>query len=434
MTKNPHHHRVFELLRLTAAFIIAVNAALPSDAAKEEVPSDLQKARQLLHTPQVYKSIAQARAVLAKNPNSAEWQQFMAQCFMDRDNFLALKYAEKALSLKPKDAGIMATYALALLKLQGPQRAIRVASRAARIDPLNGLALAILGTCDQQTEQAALAQELFARATELSPFDFDVNLLAIRYYETALDDRSNLCAERLVKSFPNSPLAFMTQGKLRRKQEDAAQGLVDFDRALALDPTLISAHYERGKLLQRLERDKEAIPEFDKVIESDPTSPNDRFRRAESLLKVGQLKRALVDLNDAVRLANPPGQNDPSKYAPSQTRMSKKDYVLCWSRRLNVETRLGYQEMVVADTTEILRVDPANDGALAIRQALLRKEGRNLEALADLDKLLKLNPEISDWHEARAEVYQKLNRPTEAAKDLAVAKYLDQYGKLPSAP
>jgi tetratricopeptide (TPR) repeat protein len=434
MTKNPHHHRVFELLRLTAAFIIAVNAALPSDAGKEEVPSDLQKARQLLHTPQVYKSIKQARAVLAKNPNSAEWQQFMAQCFIDRDDLLAVKYAGKALSLKPKDAGIMATYALTLLKTRGPQSAGRVASRAARIDPLNGLALAILGTCDQQTEQAALAHELFARATELSPFDFDVNVLAIRYYETSLDDRSNECAERLVKRFPNSPLAFMTQGKLRRKQEDAAQGLVDFDRALALDPTLTGAHYERGKLLQRLERDKEAIPEFDKVIEGYPRSADDRFHRAQSLLKVGQLKRGLADLNDAVRLANPPGQNDARKFVPSQTGMSKKDYVLCWSKRMDLETQLGYQELAMADATEILRVDHANDGALAVRQSLLRKAGRNLEALADLNALLKLNPEISDWHQARAEVYQKLNRSAEAANDLAVAKYLDQYGKLPSAP
>jgi len=43
--------------------------------------------------------------------------------------------------------------------------------------------------------------------------------------------------------------------------------------------------------------------------------------------------------------------------------------------------------------------------------------------------LIELNPDVGDWYEARAEVYQKLNKPKEAADDFAKAKHIEEFGK-----
>ena len=96
---------------------------------------------------------------------------------------------------------------------------------------------------------------------------------------------------------------------------------------------------------------------------------------------------------------------------------------------MDIESRLGYQELALADATEILKVDHACDAALSARQSLLLKKGRYLDAIRDLTRLIELNPDVGDWYEARAEVYQKLNKPKEAADDFAKAKHIEEFGK-----
>jgi len=432
MTKNSRNHRAFKNWRLSIAFTICtIVVVLPARALEESVPSDLDKARQLLHTPQLEKCISQAKLALAKHPDSAEWQQLMAQCLVIKNDPTAVKYAEKALSLKPTSSQIMATCSFVALENKNEARAFRLAAHAVRIDPSNGLAYAILALRENKLGRAQSALENFSRAIELSPADFDVNELAIGYYEARLDDRSVECADRLVANYPKSARAYFDRARLKRQEQDPAKALPDFNKAIALDPKS-EARFYRAKLLQRLGRDKEAIVDFNQNIAVSPQSTGLYLRRSTSLLKIGQLKAALDDLNMGIRLANPPSLGNERKFLPKQASLGSKTYIFSWVQRMGVESRLGYQELALQDANEILRVDPACDAALAIRQDLLRKKGMNDKALADINTLLKINPDVADWYEARAQVYQKLNKPTEAASDLAIAKHIEEFGQLPS--
>jgi len=407
----------------------ALSVAFSPSTEGEKLPADVQKAWQLVHCLPKDKCLSEAKAALAKNPNSADWLEVMALCLLARNDLSALKYADKALSLRPSSARIMTTCALLSLRWGNQKRALRLASRAIKIDPLNGRALAILGTCYYHLGEKDEATESFSRALECDPSDYDVNELAIKFYESTLSARSVECAERLVQSFPNSPQAYFERGHLRRQLEHPSAGLGDYAKAIALDPNFKDARYYRAKLEQRLDLDKEAIVDFDKVVAISPPEASLYARRATSLEKVGQLERALADLNAAIKLSNPPSQRNEHIFVPERNRASSKEYIGWWLRRMDIESRLGYQELALGDATEILKVDHACDSALSARQSLLVKKGRYLDAIRDLTKLIELNPDVGDWYEARAEVYQKLNKPKEAADDFAKAKHIEEFGK-----
>jgi tetratricopeptide (TPR) repeat protein len=430
MINNPRNHRVFEFWRLTIVCILCASMiALRSAAASEGLPADVEKVWKVIHVSPKRKCLDEARAGLAKNPNSAEWQELMAACLCVNGDVSAVQYAEKALCLKPKSARIMTTCALVALSFGNMQRAFRLASRAIKIDPLDGRAFAVLGTYFFNASDEAAATESFARALQFSPSDFDVNFLALKYYGHLLDDRALECATRLVENYPKSAEAYFERAQVKRGQKDATVALPDYDKALALDPTFLESRIYRGKLLERLERHKEAILDFDKVLAITPNAAALHARRANSLLNVRETKKALEDLNAAIRIANRPFKKDERVFLPKETTLESKVYMGCWIKRMDAEIDLGYQELTLKDATEILKIDHACDAALSVRQSLLRKTGRYLEAIADLDILIKLSPDASDWYEARADAYKKLNRPEEAAADFAKAKHIDEFGK-----
>lgn len=119
MTKNQRNHGVFEFLRLTIPFSLgALSAAFSPGTEGEKLPADVQKAWQLVHSLPKDKCLSEAKAALAKNPNSADWLEVMALCLLARNNLSALKYAEKALSLKPTSSRIMTTCALIIQMAQ----------------------------------------------------------------------------------------------------------------------------------------------------------------------------------------------------------------------------------------------------------------------------------------------------------------------------
>jgi len=429
MIKTSRPHRLIQGLPLASVIVcLAFSKAYPACGAAETGSPELRKAWKIAHDSPKSKIVAQLKAGLDKNPHSAEWNEVMAEGLASHSDGQAVTYAETALSLNPKSVHILATCALCSLRHGDIRRAFRLASRALRSEPTNARALAVLGSCYFDMSQETPAAESFQRALESAPNDFDVNQLAITYYGHTLDDRALECANRLVKYYPNSAEAYFERAKVKRGDENPAVGLPDFDKAIALDPGLTDASVYRGRLLVRLERNKEAVTDFDRAMQTRPT-PQLLFRRAISLLRVSKPKQALGDLNLAIKICNQTQNKSERVFVPSQKVLPNKDYMMSWLKRMSAEIDVGYQDLALADANEILKIDHACDSALAARQALLRKQGRYAQAIQDLDILIKLNPDVSDWYEARSEAYSKLNRTGEAAADLATAKHIDEFGK-----
>jgi predicted Zn-dependent protease len=77
----------------------------------------------------------------------------------------------------------------------------------------------------------------------------------------------------------------------------------------------------------------------------------------------------------------------------------------------------------------LIAVDPTCDAALTLHQKIMMKKGKYGDAIADLNKLIALDSDVSEWYKARAEAYDKLNQPQQAAADRAKAAHIDKFGK-----
>ena len=83
----------------------------------------------------------------------------------------------------------------------------------------------------------------------------------------------------------------------------------------------------------------------------------------------------------------------------------------------------------INEYTKLLEFDPENKNFISIiltnRALCLKKKGKNMEALKDVDDAIKNNPNYSTAYIRRALIYEEFNMYDDAKSDLSKAKELD---------
>lgn len=129
-------------------------------------------------------------------------------------------------------------------------------------------------------------------------------------------------------------------GLLRYRAGDAGGALADYDRALAADPGLGTAWYNRGLALSRLGRPGDAIGDFTRAGELVPDRAVIWVSRGAAYAMTGDPARAIEDYDRALAL-------EPA-------------LALAWANRGAARIRLGELKRGRADLLEALRLDPEN--------------------------------------------------------------------------
>ncbi|GAA4903267.1 tetratricopeptide (TPR) repeat protein [Stackebrandtia albiflava] len=208
-----------------------------------------------------------------------------------------------------------------------------------------------------------------------------------------------------------------------------AEALTDYDTVIALDPNYPEYHFDRAALLRRLGRDDDALADYDEAIRLSPPFPEAYFNRAVTRAGTGDTAGALADLAETIAL-------DPAN-------------VDAYVNRAELLLEAGDTGGAAADVAEGLRRDPerpelhvlaghlADDGAAALRSydEALRvspghvaaltgraeihyRDGRLVDALADLDTAVMLDPDNPEARFNRAVVAMDLGRTGFALEDL----------------
>ena len=81
------------------------------------------------------------------------------------------------------------------------------------------------------------------------------------------------------------------------------QAFADYERALALDPRSVPAHYNRGRTLQDVGDTVRAIADFDAAIRLRPGYVLALHSRGIALQTLGDSGRAIADFRQALSLA-----------------------------------------------------------------------------------------------------------------------------------
>ena len=175
---------------------------------------------------------------------------------------------------------------------------------------------------------------------------------------------------------------------LQDKLDDA---IVEFNKALQVDPTHARSYNSRGNAWRLKGELDLAIADFNEAIRIDPNFPFPYNGRAAAFYDKGDLDRAIADNTAVIRL-------NPTLAAPYNNR------AIAWRDK-------GELDRALDDANEALRRDPKNVVVYSTRGAIWRMKGDLDRALADQDAAIRLDPRSSlpfltrgDTHRYRGEL------------------------------
>ncbi|MBD1995250.1 tetratricopeptide repeat protein [Leptolyngbya sp. FACHB-541] len=197
------------------------------------------------------------------------------------------------------------------------------------------------------------------------------------------------------------PIGLAWRGEVYRLMEYYEEALIDFDRAIELDPAYAWAIASRGETYQDMERYEEALKDFDKAIELDPKSSWKIAQRGLTYQDIDRYREALEDFNKVIEL-------DPK-------------YSWAIAQRGLIHRLMERYEEALKDFDKAIKLDPKYSWAIAQRGLIHRLMERYEEALKDFDKAIELDPKYSRAIAQRGITYRLMERYEASLTDLQKA-------------
>ncbi|MEV6115120.1 tetratricopeptide repeat protein [Streptomyces sp. NPDC052109] len=233
--------------------------------------------------------------------------------------------------------------------------------------------------------------------------------------------------------------ACAVRGDALARAGDQQGALDEYDRALALDASLVRAL--RGKVLARsaLGDYRAALEDLRRVLELEPDNPYNLFLRGEHLRILGRYEEALADLDRGIRLD--PGQSfawasrgaarlargelDEAQADLNRALELNPDYAWALARRARLWRARRDRNRQLADLERALALQPDWAWGRCERGDALRAAGRDEEALLDYDRALALDPDYASAYASRGASQANLGRLQQALADLGHALRLN---------
>jgi tetratricopeptide (TPR) repeat protein len=183
--------------------------------------------------------------------------------------------------------------------------------------------------------------------------------------------------------------AYYERGNIWFDQQNYTAAIADYDRALALDPSLSRAVHNRGLAYALLGDDNAALRDYAEAIRLDPA-----YRRAYEN-RVRLLERLVAEKPDETRL-----QQLADDYGRLAELIPEAAATYRYQQGLTL-VRLGDRAAAREAFDAALRARPQHVDALYERALILYADGDLNAALADLDAALRLSPRAANAYYVR---------------------------------
>jgi protein O-mannosyl-transferase len=249
----------------------------------------------------------------------------------------------------------------------------------------------------------------------------------------------------LIKSNPRNPVSYDERGSIYLSKNNPELALADFDNAIRLSPTNSYAYFHKGVLYNSLNNPIYAEKLFSTALNYDTLYPENNSLQVNVYLNLFVVKMKLKQYQEAIELLN----NGISKYYDNSSlhnNLGQAYYyigrydssLIEYSKAINldqsnasyfnnrglVEFHLNDFKNASIDFTKALDISPNYLIALGNRGRakiyLYDYEG----AIDDLTKAINIKNNLAVLWYFRGLAYSKLNRQSEAAGDLEVARKL----------
>lgn len=197
---------------------------------------------------------------------------------------------------------------------------------------------------------------------------------AVAAYQLGDFARAHKLCSTVVAGDRGNLVALHLLGVLEAQQNNAAEALRHFDRALKAEPRHADILTDKGRVLNGLGRHAEALQSYEKAIAVNPRHNLARLNQACTLLFLERSQEALTLFDRLLELA--------------------PDYPLALHNRAIALTDLRRYQDAVASADRALELAPDYAEALQSRGIAYEYMRRHDLATADLKAALRLNPEL----------------------------------------
>ncbi|MDF1660410.1 MAG: serine/threonine-protein kinase, partial [Planctomycetota bacterium] len=229
---------------------------------------------------------------------------------------------------------------------------------------------------------------------EFTDFSRGVQLAGQGQLEKALK-----CYESALEKTRRNAIIFNNRGVIYSKLGQSKLAVSDFNRAIELKPDYDLPYLNRGVARDRLGLKKEAIEDYTKAIACRSGSDLAHFNRGKAWSDLGEEEKAILDYDRSIKI-------NPSYEA--------------YYNRGNSYLNLQNLKKAVANYSLAIEVDSKRPNVYGNRGIVYSLLGKREEAKADLDRALKLNPNIYALHFPRAQVKQLMGDIAGAIADYEI--------------
>ncbi len=483
-TNEAHFPSRVEIVRARIQAGDMAGAKTQLDRLRKQAPTHLSTV--FLQSQMAYydKEFAKAKeltqAILRVQPENVGALQMMSAVEWEAGNLvLAARPLETALKIDPELAEARTNLAFIYLRLGQPATAMDYLRPLLAGRSASSRALSAAAQASMQLNRLDEAEALYARAAEASPDDgqtrtalaltrlakgeasqafAQLETLATKSQEAFADaalisarmrrgelDAALAAAQALAKKAPSNPQGHEFLGRVHLMRDELPPAREAFEKALALDPRLLTATASLAEIDLRAGQPQAAIGRVEAVVKAEPGN----YAAHMLLAEVRRLTGASAELvresfANAVKAA--PTQALPrlrlvtflegrrqfgaARTAAQDALAAVPNNVQLLDALGRIQVASGERQQAMSTFRSIKAVDP-NNATAHVRMAELHRFGGDLgAAAAELRRALELDPSL---RQARVAMVDTLVQQKRSAEALEMAKQLQQRSPRSSA-
>jgi tetratricopeptide (TPR) repeat protein len=386
----------------------------------------------------------------------------------------ALARFEAAAGLQPEDLQIQLGIVRTKIRLEQHDDASKRLARLTAAFPQSTAVQYWLGRSKEALGEKGPAEEAYQKAVQAGedvPELVEATVALTRLLgQSGRHAQASEAIEAALVRFPNEPRVFRALGELSESRGNYDDAILNFDKALALDPSNVGVRFARAVALRKARRFEEAARELDAVEQGEKGYPGLSLERGNLYAAAGRTAEALKAYESALAAA----PNDPDlmlrvgcgkaqaghadeasellgKVLAQRPMSAEVNFCLGLAQfkagkdlptaRRTLDRALGldgtrpeyylYAGWVALELRDYASALRAFDHALELDQSLadaywlrgmLRvRQGAIADAERDLRRALTLNPSRFEAHATLAEAYMQMGKEGDALNEFALA-------------
>jgi tetratricopeptide (TPR) repeat protein len=316
------------------------------------------------------------------------------------DFFSCINFANQALEIYPKDAGLYVWRGIAFKYLRDYQQALDNMNVALELDPGNAWSHTHRAALYMESKDYQHALDDMDAAVSLDPSNVGTRVhralayVCINDYQHALDDLNTA-----VILEPNNAWVHTHRARLYGRINDYQCAFDDMNVAFSLDPHNAFIYVHRALLYTEIKDYQHALEDLNVAVSLDPGGAWVHIHRARLYGRINDYPHALDDVNRGVTLE----PNNPWVYV---------------QRAILVYREIKNYRQALQDLDRALELGPTNSEYLIHRAIIHRENGDCQSALRDLDLALVTDTHWAQAYIERALTYKALKNYQQALQDL----------------